>query len=409
MIMSRASRTLTACALIALALTLASEPGRAHKPITSPFTYNDDVFPILKDRCARCHVPDGVAPMSLMTYDDTVPWGESIRVELLAGHMPPWGVDAAPARFRNAQTLSAREMNVLLTWATGGTPFGSPDKTLPPVSHERRWQLGPPDIELPLPGEFVLGVDKQEDTTEFVIPTGFMERRWIRAVDLLPGTPAIVRSATVQIRSAVPPAPAPAASAPAIGAEPLLALWLPGDDPIAAGGGAAFEVPAGAELVVRVRYKKTWQYERKEMRDRSVVGLYLAKDASQPVRALALTHSGPALQTNDSRRQYSEAIDDNLRALAIYPSNPPPNVAVVVTAVSPTGVRRELIAFHPQRDWARRYWFQEPIALERGTRIESTISFDDETTTPAPVPGADSRAPDLSLVRLTLNVISEAR
>ncbi len=47
--MRRASRTLTACALVALALTLASEPGRAHKPITSPFTYNDDVFPILKD------------------------------------------------------------------------------------------------------------------------------------------------------------------------------------------------------------------------------------------------------------------------------------------------------------------------------------------------------------------------
>ena len=128
--------------------------GSAHKPITSPFTYNDDVFPILKDRCSRCHVPDGVAPMSLMTYDDTVPWGESIRVELLAGHMPPWGVDAAPTRFRNAQTLTAREMNVLLTWATGGTPFGTPDKTPPPVSYERRWPLGTPDLELSLPNEF---------------------------------------------------------------------------------------------------------------------------------------------------------------------------------------------------------------------------------------------------------------
>ena len=78
------------------ASTIFVEPGRAHKPITSPFTYNDDVFPILRDRCARCHVPDGVAPMSLMTYEDTVPWGESIRVELLAGHMPPWSVDSAP-------------------------------------------------------------------------------------------------------------------------------------------------------------------------------------------------------------------------------------------------------------------------------------------------------------------------
>ena len=108
--------------------------------------------------------------MSLMTYDDTVPWGESIRVELLAGHMPPWGVDAAPTRFRNAQTLTAREMNVLLTWATGGTPFGTPDKTPPPVSYERRWPLGTPDLELSLPNEFILAGNKQEDTAEFVIP-----------------------------------------------------------------------------------------------------------------------------------------------------------------------------------------------------------------------------------------------
>ena len=301
MTMARASHALTVCALVVLALTLASEPGRAHKPITSPFTYNDDVFPILKDRCARCHVAEGVAPMSLMTYDETVPWGESIRVELLAGHMPPWGVDAAPTRFRNAQTLTAREMNVLLTWATGGTPFGSPDKTPQPVSYERRWPLGAPDLELPLPHEFTLAASKQEDTTEFIVPTGFSERRWLRAVDLLPGNSCdrAVGDGADQICGRSPRNRSARSR--------VLALWLPGDDPIPLTGNAAFEVPAGSELVVRVRYKKTWQNERKEMRDRSVVGLYFAKDASQPVRSIALTHDGPALQTNGSRRQYQRS------------------------------------------------------------------------------------------------------
>lgn len=398
--MGRASSTLTAGALIVLAFTLASEPGRAHKPITSPFTYTDDVFPILRDRCASCHVPQGVAPMSLMTYEDTVPWGESIRVELLARHMPPWGVDAAPTRFHNAESLTAREMNVLLTWATGGTPFGDPEKTPKPVSYQRRWPLGTPDLELPLPNEFALPGNKQEDSAEFVIPTGFTERRWVRAVDLLPGTPAIVRSATVQIRPQAP------ASAQPDGSEPVLALWLPGDDPVSPDGSAAFEVPANSELVVRIRYRKTWQYERQEMRDRSVVGLYFAKDASQPIRAIALTHGDAALLTNDSRREYSEAITDNVRVLAVYPSNAPSDVGIVVTAVSPSGARRQLIAFHPQRDWARRYWFQEPIPLERGTRIESTLSIDSATPTLPPGPGREPRAQDLSAVRLMLNVVS---
>ena len=69
------------------------QPGEAHKPITSKYTYNDDVFPILKERCSRCHVQGGVAPMSLMTYEEAFPWGESIRAELVAAHMPPAAAD----------------------------------------------------------------------------------------------------------------------------------------------------------------------------------------------------------------------------------------------------------------------------------------------------------------------------
>jgi hypothetical protein len=400
--MGRRRHIIAGLALFTLGLMLTVEPGGAHKPITSPFTYNDDVFPILRDRCARCHVPDGVAPMSLMTYDDTVPWGESIRVELLSGHMPPWSVDAAPTRFRNAQSISAREMNVLLTWATGGTPFGSPDKTPRPVSYERRWALGTPDLELPLPNEFTLPANKQEDIAEFVVPTGFSERRWVRAVDISPGTPAIVRSASVQIRSA-------SLETGSITSEPMLALWLPGDEAVPVNDGAAFEVAPRSELLVRVRYKKTWQYERKELRDRSTIGLYFARDGSQPVRAVAVTHDGPAIQVNRSRRQISDAIPDAVQAVAIYPSEHPANAGIVVTAVGPDGSRRELIAFHPQRDWARRYWFKEPIALERGTKFETTVTFDDETPALPLSQGPASTGQDSSTVRLTLNVIAASK
>ena len=124
-----------------------------------------------------------------------------------------------PARFRNAQSLSAREMNVLLTWATGGTPFGNPDKTPQPV--DARTSLGAGDTRSRAPTADASSrwqPNKQEDIVEFVVPTGFTERRWLRAVDLAPGTPAIVRSATVQIRSAIRPMPrdrsAPSAAGP---------------------------------------------------------------------------------------------------------------------------------------------------------------------------------------------------
>src|ERR1041385_4179702 len=57
----------TPLAAVGLALTvaiLAVATPEAHKPITSKYTYNDDVFPILRDRCARCHVTGGVSPMT---------------------------------------------------------------------------------------------------------------------------------------------------------------------------------------------------------------------------------------------------------------------------------------------------------------------------------------------------------
>jgi hypothetical protein len=187
--MNRARHAIVGLSLLVISFTLGVVPGGAHKPITSPFTYNEDVFPILRERCASCHVPDGVAPMSLVTYEDTVPWGESIRVELLAGHMPPWSVDTAATRFRNVRPLTARDINVLLTWATGGTPLGNPEKSPQPVVLERRWSLGTPDLELPMPREFTLPEGKQEDIAEFVVATS-----GDRAIGNCGDTPDIDRS-----------------------------------------------------------------------------------------------------------------------------------------------------------------------------------------------------------------------
>src|SRR6266849_6665483 len=91
--MTRLARFIVPPAILLAVIAIATARGEAHKPITSPYTYNDEVFPILRDRCSRCHVSGGVAPMSLMTYDEAFPWAESIRAELIAAHMPPWNAD----------------------------------------------------------------------------------------------------------------------------------------------------------------------------------------------------------------------------------------------------------------------------------------------------------------------------
>src|SRR3954465_294045 len=93
----------------------------AHKAVTSKYTYNKDVFPILRDKCGRCHVDGGAAPMSLLTYNENgvgaFAWAESMRENLTAEAMPPWYVDPTGPAVKNAPQLTARELDVLITWA----------------------------------------------------------------------------------------------------------------------------------------------------------------------------------------------------------------------------------------------------------------------------------------------------
>ena len=96
---------------------------------------------------------------------------------------------------------------------------------------------------------------------------------------------------------------------------------------------------------------------------------------------------------------------DDVRAIAIYPEAGLNNASVQVVATRPDRTRADLIAFHPRPDWSRRYWFREPIPLPRGTTIEVTVTFDDEASlSPLSLPRATATPPDLSSMRLTLNV-----
>ena len=375
-------------AVVTTLLVLSSARGDAHKPITSPYTYNEDVFPILRERCGQCHVAGGVAPMSLMTYKDAFPWGESIRTELIAGHMPPGGTSQSADAFRNAHVLTARELNGLMVWVTGGNPMGNADKAPPPVDLDHSWPLGTPDRVVAMPGAFAIAADKIEDTQEFTLASGVHEARLLRAVDLRPGTPAIVRSATISVKA---PVAADAA------AERTLAIWVPGDRPVPLEG-QGFQLPADAELTLRVHYKKTWEHEREAMTDRSSVGLYFAPAAAAAVRALAISADG-------DQASFTRTLDEDLSAIAIYPHPGLTNVNVDLHAERPDGSRVDLIRFRPQPDWARRFWFKDPIALPKGTRVTASLTFADVLLPPGAAPVAAKR-PQASALQLTLNVVA---
>jgi hypothetical protein len=397
-------RFVAASALVLAGVAVAIQPATAHKAITSKYTYNDDVFPILRERCASCHVTGGIAPMSLMTYDDAFPWAESIRAELVAAHMPPWNAEEGYGDFKRAHTLTPKELDVILTWATGGNPRGSLDQKLPAVELKNEWKLGAPDLPLKMAADFTLAADKMEDTQEFTLPTGTSEARWVRAVDLLPGTPSIVRSATIFVKGA----DAAAAVTPA--PEHVLALWLPGQDP-APNDGVVFKLPAGAQIGVRIHYKKTWQFEGKALTDRSTVGLYFAQAGNtQELLALPIDSATAPAPANgaDQTVRFSRTLAEDVQALALSPDKVPGNISLQVEAVKPDGSRVPMIRLNTRADWDRRYWFEKPMALPRGTRVEVTANLQDPDMLSAAftsTPNATAAPARASSMHLTLNVV----
>ena len=346
----------------ALAALLGSTRGEAHKPISSKYTYNEDVFPILRDRCGRCHVPDGVAPMSLMTFKDAYPWSESLRAELVTGHMPPWHVLDDIGAFKNAPTITAPEIDKILTWASGGYPEGNPLNPPPDVKAQRSWSLGPPDLVLE-PSRYTMAADQSETTAEFSITTRTTEPKWVRAVDLLPGTPAIVRNATVSVKAIAGEA-APLETIP----ERVLSVWVPGDDPVVADRGAAFQLPAGAELVVRIHYKKTYKFEGKEMTDRSLVGLYFTQGPVDDIRSLTVT--SPPVVSAGQPLMFSRSLTEDLNVLAFSPDSTLSNARLEITVVKPDGTRTPLVHLAVRPDWTRRYWLKQPLTVSRGSQIQ---------------------------------------
>ena len=298
----------------------------AHKAITSRYTYNDDVFPILRDKCGSCHVDGGAAPMSLMTYavpSGAVAWAESIRENLVAEAMPPWYADPDGPAVRGGHGLSPRELDVVLTWATGGTPQGDLRKTPMPVALHADWTLGKPDLTLEVPQSTTLGPGDMEATADFTVASTLTEAKWVKAVDLLPSTPSIVRSATVAVADG-----------------PLLAIWEPGGGRVGAPAGTAFKVPAGANLLIHIRYKKSYVDEQQSKSDRSRLGLYFA-DASPLAKEIeSSTVKGPEGGTTvGSLSTFSGKFARAGRVIAVRPSVDTAYASMGIDVISPSGSR----------------------------------------------------------------------
>src|SRR5687767_3562849 len=57
----------------------------------APLTYHENVEAIMQVKCQSCHRPGGMAPFSLLTYEDVKRRAASVADQVKTRTMPPWG------------------------------------------------------------------------------------------------------------------------------------------------------------------------------------------------------------------------------------------------------------------------------------------------------------------------------
>lgn len=160
-------------------------------------TYSRDVAPILQDKCASCHNPEGIGPMPLLTYEQVRPFALLIKDRTTKRIMPPWHLDPTVGiqEFKNDMSLSEQEINTLSIWADAGAPEGDRADLPAPleIASGAAWQLedqmGPPDLIIRSAPYDVIANGQDQWWMPNMPFEGLEEERWLRAAEFKPSYP----------------------------------------------------------------------------------------------------------------------------------------------------------------------------------------------------------------------------
>lgn len=156
-------------------------------------TFHKDIEPILQRSCQNCHREGGVAPMSLVKYDEVVPFAGLIEYKTglrdRAGAMPPYyrEHDIGIQKYKDDPSLSDEEIAAISTWARSGTPEGDKaDAPAPRVFADgASWTAGEPDLIVRSEDITVLGTaaDWWGDIPRIAIP--IEQDRYVSSVEII--------------------------------------------------------------------------------------------------------------------------------------------------------------------------------------------------------------------------------
>lgn len=382
---------------VAAATLLLGGRARAGQNETLAPTFYRDVLPILEQHCQCCHRSGEIAPMPLMTYDETRPWARAIREAVRLKKMPPWFADPRYGRFANDPSLTAQEIQTLSGWADGNTPAGEPRHALAPERWVKGWNIPQPDFVLKMPDPVAIPARGDVEYTYEIVPTGFTQDIWVQMSEIRPSSRQHVHHAVVYIR---PPDSKWLRHAPmglpftastltdardrrdAHGTDSdVLLVYAPGSSSDQWADGMAKFVPAGSDLVFQMHYTTNGQASN----DQTSIGIVFAKHPpKQRVLTLQLTNIHFVIPpgADDYRVEVHGTLPNDATLLSFFPHMHLRGKRFEYNIVRSDGSIEPLLRVNWDFYWQLSYRLAEPRLLKAGTELQAVAWYDNSRNNP---------------------------
>ena len=222
--------------------------------------WSDNVAQIVYDKCAKCHHYGGIGGFSLMTYNETSAMATAIYDAVTQERMPPWPPDNNYQQYIHDRALSPSQKTTILDWITNGTPEGNAANTPPPPVFSNGTILGNGDLEVQMP-TYMSKATSNDDYACFAVPTGLLQGRTIKSVEIIPGNREIVHHALIYIdptATEVTDSTGGDCASPSNSGTKLLVGYTPGANPMTLPSAAplklGFDLPAGSQVYFAMHY-----------------------------------------------------------------------------------------------------------------------------------------------------------
>jgi hypothetical protein len=172
-------------------------PAGAADAVPAKPTFTKDIAPIFQEKCEACHRTNSIAPMSLVTYEESRPWARSIKTRVTTRQMPPWHIDKTVGiqDFKNDRSLNDAQIETISRWVDQGAPKGDVKDMPAPKQwpNEQGWNFAylfgqtEPDLVVKS-APWTQKAGQNDAWWKPTAETGLTEPRWVRAIEIRPGS-----------------------------------------------------------------------------------------------------------------------------------------------------------------------------------------------------------------------------